>query len=122
MDKQLEQTRDSWINAFFTGNCVVLAEHEDQNFKVINEKKGMTESNLMRYEKIAHAVKNGVWKPQKPNVLSEELEFNRELTQCIVTLELEDEATVIQELWVYQEAWKITELRFCKVMDRIRMD
>ena len=115
MDKQLEQTRDSWINAFFTGNYTVLAAHEDPSFKVINEQQGSTESSLTRYEKIAHAVKNGVWKPQKPNVLSEEFEFDRDLTQCIVTLELEDQATIIRESWVYQDDWKITELRFCKV-------
>ena len=122
MDRQLEQTRDIWVNAFFTGNYDVLANYEDASFKVIYEKEGITESNLTRYEKIAHAVKNGVWKPQKPNIKSEEFEFDRELTRCIVTLELEDEATIIQELWICQEDWKITELRFCKVNNKIKMD
>lgn len=114
MDNQLEQTRDSWVNAFFTGNYVLLAELEDQKFKVINEKKGTVESNLTRYEKIAHAVQNGVWKPQKPSVLSEEFEFDRDLTTCKITIHLEDEAILIQELWVFEEQWKIIELRFCK--------
>lgn len=122
MDKQLEQTRDSWINAFFTGNYAVLAEHEDPGFKVVNEQQGSTESSLTRYEKIAHAVENGVWKPQKPNVVSEEFEFDRDLTQCWVTLELEDQATIIRESWVYQDDWKITELRFCKVKQRTQSD
>lgn len=114
MDNQLEQTRDSWVNAFFTGNYTLLAQHEDQNFKVIHEKKGTIESNLTRYEKIAHAVKNGVWKPQKPNVLSEEFEFDRDLTVCKVTIHLENEAVLIEELWKFEQAWKIIELRFCK--------
>ena len=122
MDRQLEQTRDIWVNAFFTGNYDVLANYEDASFKVIYEKEGITESNLTRYEKIAHAVKNGVWKPQKPNIKSEEFEFDRDLTRCIVTLELEDEATIIQELWICQEDWEITELRFCKVNNKIKMD
>ncbi|OTG79599.1 hypothetical protein [Acinetobacter sp. ANC 4648] len=122
MDRQLEQTRDSWVNAFFTGNYDVLAAHEDQSFKVINEKEGISESSLMRYEKIAHAVKNGVWKPQKPNVLSEEFEFDHDLTECKITISLENEATIIQELWVFKEDWKIVELRFCKVNQRVKID
>ena len=114
MDNQLEQTRDIWVNAFFTGNYDVLAHYEDESFKVIYEKEGVTESNYTRYEKIAHAVKNGVWKPRKPDVLSEEFEFNRDLTECKVIIQLEHEATVIQENWYYENDWKIKELRFCK--------
>ena len=115
MDRQLEQTRDHWVNAFFTGNYEVLAQFEDVHFKVIYEKEGITESSVTRYEKIAHAVKNGVWKPQKPEILSEEFEFDREQTHCKVTLELENEFRQIQELWFYESDWKIVELRFCKM-------
>lgn len=114
MDNQLEHTRDIWVNAFFTGNYDVLAQYEDEHFKVIYEKDGRIEGNFTRYEKIAHAVKNGVWKPQKPNVKSEEYEFNREQTLCMVLIHLEDSTTVIQEQWVYEQEWKITELRFLK--------
>ena len=115
MDRQLEQTRDGWINAFFTGNFEGLAQFEAPSFKVIYEKEGITESSVTRYEKIAHAVKNGVWKPQKPEISSEEFEFDREQTHCKVTLELENELRQIQELWIYDLDWKIIELRFCKV-------
>lgn len=66
MDNQLEHIRDIRVNAFFTGNYDVLAQYEDESFRVVYEKEGVTESNYTRYEKIAHAVKNGVWKPQKP--------------------------------------------------------
>ncbi|AXY55265.1 hypothetical protein CDG60_00765 [Acinetobacter chinensis] len=114
MDNQLEHIRDIWVNAFFTGNYDVLAQYEDESFRVVYEKEGVTESNYTRYEKIAHAVKNGVWKPQKPEIMSEEFEFNRDLTECRVTLELENEPTVIQESWVFYDEWKVVELRFCK--------
>ena len=115
MDRQLEQTRDGWINAFFIGNYEVLAQFEAPSFKVIYEKEGITESSVTRYEKIAHAVQNGVWKLQKLEISSEEFEFDREQTRCKVTLELENEARTIQEYWIYDLDWKIIELRFCKV-------
>ena len=35
MDNQLEQVRDIWVNAFFTGNYEVLAQYEDEHFKVV---------------------------------------------------------------------------------------
>ena len=73
MDNQLEQVRDIWVNAFFTGNYEVLAQYEDEHFKVVYEQADRVESNYTRYEKIAHAVKNGVWKPQKPDVEFENL-------------------------------------------------
>lgn len=114
MDKQFEQVRDIWVNAFFTGNYAVLAQYEDEHFKVIYEKEGITEGSATRYEKIADAVKNGVWKPQKPNVQSEEYEFDADYLHCKVTIELETDGTVIQELWFFAGEWKITELKFCK--------
>ncbi len=114
MDNQLEHIRDIWVNAFFTGNYEVLAQLEDRHFKVIYEQEDRVESNYTRYEKIAHAVKNGVWKPQKPEILTEDFEFDRELTTCKVTLTLENEATIIQESWVFREDWKVIELRFCQ--------
>ncbi|AWL27557.1 hypothetical protein DJ533_02530 [Acinetobacter defluvii] len=121
MDNRLEYTRDIWVNAFFTGNYEVLAQYEDQHFKVIYEQEGRVESNFTRYEKIAHAVKNGVWKPQKPNVQSEDYEFNRDQTACLVQIFLENESTVIQEKWIFQEDWKITELRFCEMENSARL-
>lgn len=114
MDNHFEQVRDIWVNAFFTGNYDILSHYEDEHFKVIYEKEGITEGSATRYEKIADAVKNGVWKPQKPNVQSEEFEFDIDNTECKVTIELENDGTVIQELWVYTDEWKIVELRFCK--------
>lgn len=113
MDNQLEQIRDIWSNAFFTGNFEVLARYEHEQFKVVYEQEGRVESNFTRYERIAHAVKNGVWKPQKPNVEFEEFEFDRDLKRCKVLIGLEDQRK-IQELWVNEGAWKIIELRFLK--------
>lgn len=114
MDNQFEQVRDIWVNAFFTGNYEVLAKYEDEHFKVIYEKEGITEGSATRYEKIADAVKNGVWKPQKPNVQSEEYEFDEDNTHCKVIIELEADGTLIEEQWAFYDEWKIIELKFCK--------
>ena len=113
MDNQLEQIRDIWSNAFFTGNFEVLAQYEHEQFKVVYEQEGQVEGNFTRYERIAHAVKNGVWKPQKPNIEFEEFEFDRDLKRCKVLIGLEDQRK-IQELWVNEGTWKIIELRFLK--------
>ena len=111
MDNQLEKIRDIWVNAFFTGNFDLLAQYEHADFKVVYEQEGRVESNLTRYERIAHAVKNGVWKPQKPTVEFEKFEFDRDLTHCKILIGLENQKK-IQELWGNQGAWKIVELRF----------
>lgn len=113
MDNQLEQIRDIWSNAFFTGNFEALAQYEHEQFKVVYEQEGQVEGNFTRYERIAHAVKNDVWKPQKPNIEFEEFEFDRDLKRCKVLIGLEDQRK-IQELWVNEGAWKIIELRFLK--------
>ncbi|ODA14020.1 hypothetical protein BBP83_14710 [Acinetobacter celticus] len=115
MDNQLEQIRDIWVNAFFTGNYETLAQYEDEHFKVVYEQDGRIESNYTRYDRIAHAVKNGVWKPQKPDVESEEFEFNHDQNECQVLIVLEGDHQQIRELWVNDGVWKIKELRFLKI-------
>lgn len=115
MDNQLEQIRDIWVNAFFTGNYETLAQYEDEHFKVVYEQDGRIESNYTRYDRIAHAVKNGVWKPQKPDVESEEFEFNRDQNECQILIILEGDRQQIRELWVNDGIWKIKELRFLKI-------
>ena len=68
MDNQLEQARDAWVNAFFTGNVELLAHYEDEDFKVVYTAESCVENRETRYANIQHAVNNGVWKPIKPNV------------------------------------------------------
>lgn len=114
MDNQLEQIRDIWVNAFFTGNYEVLLQYEDERFKVVYEQDGRIESNFTRYERIAHAVKNGVWKPRKPDVEFEEYAFDREQENCKILIGLTENRQRIQELWHFDQSWKITELRFLK--------
>lgn len=114
MDYLLEQSRDAWTNAFFTGNYEVLAQYEDENFKVIYEQEGRIESNYMRYDRIAHAVQNGVWKPRNPDIEFEEFEYNDKQNECIVLIGFEQDRSMIQERWVYVGSWKIIELRFLK--------
>ena len=84
MDNQLEQARDAWVNAFFTGNVELLAHYEDEDFKVVYTAESCVENRETRYANIQHAVNNGVWKPIKPNVDSEEYEFDREQVNCRV--------------------------------------
>lgn len=110
---QLESIRDIWMDAFFTGNYDVLAQYEDQQFKVVYEQDGRVESNYTRYDLIAHAVQNGVWKPQKLDVEAEDFDFDVDNQHCKVLISLEDKRK-IQETWVYHNEWKITELRFLK--------
>ena len=114
MDSLLEQSRDAWINAFFIGNYDVLAEYEHENFKVVYEQDGRVESNYMRYDRIAHAVQNGVWKPRNPDVEFEEFEYNYDQNECKVIVGFEVDKSMAQELWVFEETWKIIELRFLK--------
>lgn len=114
MDNQLEHIRDIWVNAFFTGNYAVLAEYEDEHFKVVYEQEGRVETNYVRYERIAHAVNNGVWKPKKPDVEFEEYEFNRDQTECKILIGLTENQQQIQEIWHFHQGWKIQELRFLK--------
>jgi hypothetical protein len=115
VDSLLDQSRDAWSNAFFTGNYEILAQHEHEHFKVVYEQDGRVESNYMRYDRIAHAVQNGVWKPRNPDIEFEEFEYNYDQNECTVIVGLEEDHSMIQELWVLDnETWKITELRFLK--------
>jgi hypothetical protein len=111
---QLESIRDIWLDAFFNGSYDILAQYEDQQFKVVYEQEGRVESNYTRYDLIAHAVQNGVWKPQKLNVESEEFDFNQDNNYCKVLISLSNDQQKIQETWVYNNEWKISELRFLK--------
>lgn len=114
MELQLEQSRDVWGNAFFTGNYEVLAQYEHETFKVVYEQEGRIESNYTRYDRIAHAVQNGVWKPRNPDIEFEEFEFNRDETECEILIGLLEDKRLIREYWIYEDGWKITELRFLK--------
>ena len=113
MDQELEQIRDIWTQAFFSGNYEVLAQYEHEQFKVVYEQEGRVESNFIRYDRIAHAVKNGVWKPQKVAVEFEEFDYDGDLKHCQVWIGLQNHKQ-IRELWVNEGAWKIIELRFLK--------
>ncbi len=114
MDNELEQIRDIWMDAFFAGHYDVLRRYEREDFKVVYEQQGRVESNYTRYDLIAHAVQNGVWKPQIPDVEFENYEFNRDQTECHIQIGLESSKQKIQEIWLYENEWKISELRFLK--------
>ena len=115
MDNQLETIREIWISAFFTGDYDVLRQYEHDHFKVVYEEDGRVEGNYTRYDRIAHAVNNGVWKPQKLDIDIEEYTYNREQTECEILLGLEDRPHYIREIWQDTDnGWQIIELRFLK--------
>ena len=114
MSQDLEQIRDAWLQAYYRGDIDQLRQYEHEHLQMIYEAKAMTESSLNRYEQIAHAVKNSVWKPQKPNIMIEEFEFDHDANHCTVSLKSDQAKTLIQELWVFDGAWKIIELKVCK--------
>ena len=45
MDLSLEQCRDHWLNAFYTGQVQELMVYEHPEFKVVYEAQGKVESN-----------------------------------------------------------------------------
>lgn len=114
MDEQLELIRDLWIQAFFNGDYDVLRRYEHVEFKVVYEQENRIESNYTRYDRIAHAVENGVWKPRKNNIEFEQYEYNLDLTECYVLIGMEDQTQLIREIWRFENDWKIVELRFLK--------
>ena len=111
---QLEDIRDIWMAAFFSGDYAVLEQYEHTEFKVVHEQEGRVEANFTRYDLIAHAVQNGIWKPQKPDVESESFEFDASNNSCKVLIVL-GSLRKIREIWHFTEqGWQITELRFLK--------
>ena len=114
MDEQLEQIRDIWTKAFFDGDYEILQRYERDDFKVIYEQEDRVESTYVRYDRIAHAVQNSVWKPRKLDLKSEEYTFNADQTECQILIQLEHDDQKIQELWVLEDEWKVVELRFLK--------
>lgn len=114
MPYSLEQCRDAWVDAYYRGDSVQLRAYEHENLQVVYEAKGITESNINRYEQIEHAVKNAVWKPQKPQVTIEEYEYNAENNRCVIHLSQQSDMPMIQETWVLADVWRLLELRFCQ--------
>lgn len=114
MQYSLEQCRDAWRDAYYRGDSVQLRSYEHPDLQIIYEEKGISESNINRYEQIAHAVKNSVWKPQKPQIEREEFEFNAANNRCVIHLKQQNNQSLIQETWVFDQVWRLLELRFCQ--------
>ncbi|EPF81706.1 hypothetical protein [Acinetobacter rudis] len=114
MQDLLEQSRTAWSDAYYRGDSEQLQHHEHPDLHIVYEAKGIVESNINRYEQIAHAVKNSVWKPQKPSIEIEEFEFNSTMDRCIVRLKPHENLILIQETWIFEQSWQLIELRFCQ--------
>lgn len=114
MQYSLEQCRDAWIDAYYRGDSIQLKSYEHPELQIIYEVKGIVEGNVNRYEQIEHAVQNGVWKPQKPQLDIEEFEFNDANNRCVIHLKQQNNGPFIQETWVFDQVWRVIELRFCR--------
>lgn len=112
MRQDLELVRDAWLDAFYRGDVAVLRQYEHAQLQIIYQDRGRVESSLNRYDQIAHAVQNAVWKPQKPAVAAEEFEFDEQSTRCTVYLKSDQDQVLIQELWHFSSTWTLLELRF----------
>lgn len=114
MQDLLEQSRNAWSDAYYRGDGDQLQCYEHPDLQIVYEAKGIVESNINRYEQIAHAVKNSVWKPQKPFIDIEEFEFNSAMDRCVIRLKSHEDLILIQETWVFNQFWQLLELRFCQ--------
>lgn len=114
MQDLLEQSRNAWTSAYYRGDSKQLQHYEHPDLQIVYEAKGIVESNISRYEQIDHAIKNSVWKPQKPAIDIEEFEFNSLMDRCVIHLKSNEELILIQETWVFNQFWQLLELRFCQ--------
>lgn len=111
MSQEFEQARDQWVNAYYLGDIQQLKRFEHSQLQIIYANKNHIEPSIGRYEKIAHAVNNGVWKPQKAKIHIEEYEFDRDHLHCKVTLKAEDLQLIAEEQWRFEQHWMLLELK-----------
>lgn len=106
----LEQSHDTWMNAYYLGKIEILKKYEHPQLKVFFRDSGIIETQLDRYERIHHAIQNGVWKPKKFDIEIEEFEYNDTNTYCKISMKSYDGILILEELWTFEEYWKILAL------------
>ncbi|QIO07382.1 hypothetical protein [Acinetobacter shaoyimingii] len=110
MTYSLEQSHDTWMNAYYLGKIDILKKYEHPHLKVLFRDSGIIETQLDRYERIRHAIQNGVWKPKKYDIDIEEFEYNEQNTRCKISMKSANGRLILEELWTFEASWKILAL------------
>ena len=108
MHEQLQHTRQQWLQAYYDGDALQLAQHEHPQFQLHNRLSGHIEGRE-RHEHIAFAVAHQVWKPARWHIACERFAFSDDGLQCQVAAEADAPAVSIQEFWVWEQCWRIVQ-------------
>ena len=111
MQEQLQHTRQQWLQAYYDGDVLQLAQHEHPQFQLHNRLSGHIEGRE-RHEHIAFAVAHQAWKPARWHIACERFVFSDDGLQCQVAAESDTPAVSIQEFWVWEQCWRIVQCVF----------
>ena len=108
MQEQLQHTRQQWLQAYYDGDVLQLAQHEHPQFQLHNRLSGHIEGRE-RHEHIAFAVAHQAWKPARWHIACERFVFSDDGLQCQVESLATTPAVLIQEFWVWEQDWRIVQ-------------
>ena len=108
MQEQLQHTRQQWLQAYYDGDLLQLAQHEHPQFQLHNRLSGHIEGRE-RHEHIAFAVAHQAWKPARWHTACERFVFSDDGLQCQVAAVADAPAVSIQEFWVWEQCWRIVQ-------------
>ena len=108
MQEQLQHTRQQWLQAYYDGDVLQLAQHEHPQFQLHNRLSGHIEGRE-RHEHIALAVAHQAWKPARWHIACERFVFSDDGLQCQVEALANAPAVLIQEFWVWEQHWRIVQ-------------
>ena len=108
MQEQLQHTRQQWLQAYYDGDVLQLAQHEHPQFQLHNRLSGHIEGRE-RHEHIAFAVAHQAWKPARWHIACERFVFSDDGLQCQVEAVATTPAVLIQEFWMWEQCWRIVQ-------------
>ena len=111
MQEQLQHTRQQWLQAYYAGDVLQLAQHEHPQFQLHNRLSGHIEGRE-RYKHIAFAVAHQAWKPARWHIADERFVFSDDGLQCQVEVLADAPAVLIQEFWMWEQHWRIVQCVF----------
>ena len=111
MQEPLQHTRQQWLQAYYDGDVLQLAQHEHPQFQLHNRLSGHIEGRE-RYKHIAFAVAHQAWKPARWHIADERFVFSDDGLQCQVEVLADAPAVLIQEFWMWEQHWRIVQCVF----------
>ena len=108
MQEPLQHTRQQWLQAYYDGDVLQLAQHEHPQFQLHNRLSGHIEGRE-RHEHIAFAVAHQAWKPARWHIAHERFAFSDDGLQCQVTAKANTPVVSIQEFWMWEQCWRIVQ-------------